>query len=261
MTRKSLNPILAAGALLALPATLSFGAMALDPAPLPGAKQSDAWPSLTLFDYPGYGGFPGSGAWPGPMQSATPNAGNNGDAYLTKVANGPGGGPYPASGSIYYGGFSAEVNYNGGTLAVTDSTPVSGLSNIVFQIQIGEAWTYDFLNHELPTLSYTAGSESATGVAATSSFVLEKFYNGTVEMPTGDEDIFINTYLLQWDLSGVTEPITSFSISFTGVQHAQLYALQLDQSDTFQAVPEPGTAALAVLGGAFVLLRRPRSRR
>ena len=74
-------------------------------------------------------------------------------------------------------------------------------------------------------------------------------------------------YLLQWDLSGVAETINAFSIQFTGVQHAQLYALQLDQSSVYSPVvsaspvPEPSSfAALAGLGAiGFAALRRRRS--
>ncbi len=76
----------------------------------------------------GYGTFPGSGNWPAPIQS---NVG--GDATLNKTANGAGGGPYPASGSIYFGGFSGDQNVNGGTLAVTDNSPVANLQTVVFQ--------------------------------------------------------------------------------------------------------------------------------
>lgn len=252
------NRILLGGALLALSAITSFGQMALVDYDLPGNEQSNVWNSLTAASYPGYGGFPGSGAWPGPMASQVATGG--GDATLNKISNGTGGGPYPASGSMYYGGFSGDINNDGGTLAVVDNSPIANLSNIVFQIQIGEAWTYDFLDHELPTLTYTTGLGTVVGLAASNSSILEKFYNGTVEMPTGEEDIYINTYALQWDLSGVTEPITSFSISFTGVQHAQLYKLSVEQSDTYvQAVPEP-TSAVLFAAGAVVALSRCRRR-
>lgn len=229
---------------------------------LSGTTQYDGWLGLTAGNNPGYPGFPGTAPWPGPIGS---NQAGSGDAGLLKIANGIGGAPYPASGSIYYGGFSGDVNNNGGTLAVSDNTPVANLANVVFQIQIGEAWTYDFFNHVQPTLSYNGGAQD---IAATGSFVLEKFYNGTVTMPTGDEDVFINTYLLQWDLSGISGPITDFSIQFTGVQHAQLYSLRLDQSDVYipygdvvATTPEPSTQALMGMGfAALPLLRRIRKR-
>ncbi len=224
---------------------------------LSGTTQNDVFTALTNPPVTGFPGFPGTGAWPNPIES---NIG--GDAQLIKVSNGTGGGPYPASGSIYYGGFSGAVNNNGGTLAVTDSTPVEGLANVVFQLQIGEAWTYDLYQPDagdpdsvLPVLNYNGGSQQLR--PATSLFI-ERFYNGTVAMPTGDEAVYINTRLLQWDLSDISDPITSFSVSFTGVQHAQLYSLRLDQSDTFTAVPEPATIGMLAATGLMALRRRRR---
>ncbi|EAQ81548.1 hypothetical protein DSM3645_28242 [Blastopirellula marina DSM 3645] len=225
----------------------------IDPG-LSGNTQYDEWTnnSLTIAGSPGYPGFPGSGAWPNPIGSDL-----GGDATLNKTANGTGGGPYPASGSIYYGGFSGDINNNGGTLAVADATPISNLQTVSLQIQIGEAWTYDFYNEVLPTLSYNGGAQS---VAPTTSSLLEQFYNGTVEMPTGPEDVFINTYLLTWDLSGIVGTIADFAVSFTGVQHAQLYTLRLDQSDQVSATPEPGSLALllGIVPAAAWCMRRRR---
>lgn len=232
--------------------------MALIDPSLPGNTQYDEWVSgsLTVATNPGYPSFPGNGAWPAPIGSSAPGSA---DAELSKVDNGTGGGPYPAGQSIYYGGFSGAFNNDGGTLAVTDSTPIAGLSNLVFQIQIGEAWTWDFLDAVLPTLSYNGGSQNLPG---NSSWKLEQFFNGTVAMPTGDEPVYINTYLVQWDLSSAG-PITDLSIEFTGVQHAQLYAMRLDQYDAFEpyVVPEPGSMMLAGTAGLGLLFAARRTRR
>ena len=239
--------------------TYTPGQALTDPG-LVGNTQYDGWIGLTSSNYPGFGGFPGTSDWPGAIGSNRTadnqfNAAEPGDAELVKVANGNGGGPYLAGGSIYFGGFSADINNNGGTLAVTDTTPVDDLNNVVFQIQIGEAWTFDFLDEALPTLSYNGGDQQ---LAATTTLITERFYNGTVDMPTGPEDVFINTYMLQWDLTGVAEPITDFSVEFTAVQHAQLYGLQLDQSDVYTPVPTPGALACAAAAGLIATRRRRR---
>jgi hypothetical protein len=221
---------------------------------LTGTTQYDAWSttSLTSAANPGFPGFPGTGTWPGGIGSSS-----GGDADLTKVANGVGGAPYPAGGSMYYGGFSGDFNLDGGTLAVVDQTTVADLANVVLQVQIGEAWTYDFFNDVLPVLSYNGGAQA---LAATYSIVASREYVDTVQMPTGPEDVFKNTYLLQWDLTGLAEAVTSLSIQFTGVQHAQLYGLRLDQSDVYTslapaAVPEPASMSLLFCGVAALAWR------
>jgi PEP-CTERM motif len=238
-------------------ATFVPGASIVDPG-LSGNIDSDVWTNagLTGAANPGYGGFPGTSAWPGPIQSS-----QGGDAGLVKVANGAGGGVYPISSGLYFGGVSSVGNTLGGTLAVQDATALAGLANVVFQIQIGEALGYDFFNHALPVLSYNGGSQN---LAATVWQVTDQTPNGTFPVPGGGTaPIYINTYLLQWDLSGISG-ITDFSISFSGVQHGQVYALRLDQSDVYgnggtaPAVPEPASLALLGCGVAalFVKLRK-----
>ena len=211
---------------------------------LPGTTQFDGWTnsSLLFSANPGFPGFPGSGAWPSAIGSDAPGSG---DATLLKTANGTGGGPYPAGGSLYYGGFSGDINNDGGTLTVTDSSPVAGLANVIFQLDIGEAWTYDFWNNALPVLNYNGGGQN---LAPSNAVLLNKYDNGPVTMPTGEETVYINTHLLQWDLSSIGDgPVTSFSVSFTGVQHGQVYALQLNQGSEYIAVPEPATIGLVGL--------------
>lgn len=231
------------------------GAALVDPG-LTGNTEYAGWVGLTIANYPGYPGFPGSGAWSTPMAA---NQAGSGNATLNKTANGTGGGPYPASGAIYFGGFSDVVNNNGGTLTVTDTTPVPGLQTVAFQVSIGEAWAHDFFNDVQPTLSYNGGAQN---LAATTSLLTDQFFNGTVEMPTGTENVYINTYLLTWDLSAIGELFGSIAMKFNGAQHAQVYALQLDQSDAL-AIPEPGSFALAAMGavGLLVVARKRSIRR
>lgn len=189
---------------------------------------------------PGYGGFPGTAAWPGPIQSPV-----GGDAYLYKISNqnnaalGAGsGGPFPSGAGIYYGGAGSTPNTNGGTLSVKDEMPVLELSTVTFQIQIGQAFGYDLLNNDLSLVKLHYTTETGSGeLSANYSSLLNRFYNGAVDMPTGEggsmqpEDIYVNLWGLQWDLSGISG-ITSFEIQFIGVEHASLTQLQLDQSSS-----------------------------
>lgn len=223
---------------------------------LEGTSTIDKWTNLSSVALSGTGGFPGTTMW-GP-QNSQPGSTEQGGAKLMKISNGTNnaGGPYAASASIYFGGLSPNINENGGTLGIVDDTPVDNLATVVFQIEIGEAWTYDFFDHVLPELTYTIeGDDSVYHLEATYASVISKVDNGTVTMPSGEEQVYINNYLLQWDFGAVTGVVASFSINFTGVQHAQLYAMQLDQSDIYAsvaAVPEPAT--FSYVAGCLVLL-------
>lgn len=247
-------PALMAAAFALAASTVQADPMDLiDPA-LPGSTAYSEWTSFTPSSYPGYGNFPGLGSWPSPMA----DQGGDAEAVLTKVSNGTGGGPYPASSALYFGGVSSTPNTNGGTLSVIDTAALAGLKQVTFQIQIAEAWGYDFWNDAFPTLSYNGGSQALT---ATSRADLERYPNGSMTVPGGGEvDISINTYLLSWDLSGVSDPISSFAITFTGVQHALVYKLRVDESDAVAvaAVPEPSSMAMLAGGGALTLLARRR---
>ena len=221
---------------------------------LPGTTSYDGWENMTSGNYPGYPGFGSSAAWPSPIGS---NTTNSGDAVVNKVS----GTANPAGASLYSGVYAnTPPNTFGSTLVVSDTTVPLNLKNVVFQIDIGAASGYDFYNGVLPTLSYNDGGQNIT---ATYSTILSQVQDGTFTNPdTGlDEPVYITLYGLQWDLSSVSTPINSIQISWSTVQHSQVYSLRLDQSDTFvQAIPEPSTWFLLSLSitalVAFRLHRR-----
>lgn len=234
--------IILLGAIGASAGSMAHAAL-IDPA-LPGNTQYDAWSPISNVEFPNRGSFPGGGAWAGGDMGS--NASGSGDAVITKVS----GNAYVATGSIYFGSFANQPNGYAGTIAVSDATPVSGLSNLVLQIEIGEANGYDFFNQVLPTLNYNGGGQA---LAATTAQIIDQVQNGTFTNPETNEEepIFVNTWLLQWNLTGIVDAITSFSIPVNGVHHAQIYAVRLDQSDQ---LPEP--ASLSLLGAGLVLMMR-----
>jgi len=218
-----------------------------------GTSDIDGWANINTANFSGYGFFPGSSAWPGPIGS---NVLGSGDADLGRVSGGSsGGGPFLSSTSIYFGSFAQVPNALGGTLRVSDSTPLANLKTLVFQIQIGEATGYDL--YSAPALKINSGSSI---VSPLFSGILNRFQSGTYPSPvTGlDEPVYVNTRGYQWDVSSLGA-VTSFTIDFSGVTHSQIYALQLNQSSSFFAtavVPEPGVVGFLTVGACFFLIRR-----
>jgi hypothetical protein len=221
-----------------------------------GSSGSDAWVNVNSMNFSGYGGFPGSSAWPAPIGS---NGIGSGDAELSKVAGSPtGGGPFLSSTSIYFGNFAQVPNALGGTLRVSDSTPLVDLKTLVFQIQIGEATGYDLYSPSgAPSLKINGGTSVVNPLF---SGIIKRYQNGTFTSPeTGlDEPVFVNTRGYQWDVSSFG-PVTSFTIDFSGVTHSQVYGLQLDQSSYFLStavIPEPNVGGLILAGACFFIFRR-----
>ena len=221
-----------------------------------GNSSFDGWNNLNNATFSGYGGFPGSSPWPAPIGS---NAGGSADAILSRVAGSPtGGGPFLSSSSIYFGNFAQVPNALGGTLRVSDPTPLGNLQTLIFQIQIGEVLGYDFFDPTGgPVLKINGGASSVNPVFAG---VLDRFQNGVFTSPdTGlDEPVYINTWGYQWDVSPLGA-ISSFTIDFSGVTHSQIYELQLDQSSqvfSTALIPEPSVFSLSLVGALAWLARR-----
>ena len=218
-----------------------------------GSSGSDAWVNVNSANFSGYGGFPGNSPWPAPIGS---NGAGSGDADLSRVAGSPtGGGPFLSSSSIYFGNYAQIPNALGGTLRVSDSTPLANLKTLVFQIQIGEATGYDL--YSAPTLKINGGSSI---VNLLFSGILNRYQSGTFFSPATelDEPVYVNTRGYQWDVSSLGA-VTSFAIDFSGVTHSQIYGLQLDQSSSVfstAVIPEPNVGGLILAGACFFLFCR-----
>ena len=218
-----------------------------------GSSGSDAWVNVNSANFYGYGGFPGNAPWPAPIGS---NGTGSGDADLSRVAGSPtGGGPFLSSSSIYFGNYAQIPNALGGTLRVSDSTPLANLKTLVFQIQIGEATGYDL--YSAPTLKINGGSSI---VNLLFSGILNRYQSGTFFSPATelDEPVYVNTRGYQWDVSSLGA-VTSFAIDFSGVTHSQIYGLQLDQSSSVfstAVIPEPNVGGLILAGACFFLFCR-----
>lgn len=197
-----------------------------------GSTSFDGWANINSANFSGYGGFPGNSVWPNPIGS---NIGASGDSELARVAGSPtGGGPFLASDSIYFGSFAQVPNALGGTLRVSDMTPLPNLKTLVFQIQIGEADSYDFHDPSGYPVLKVNGQANAVG-ASFEPVLLGRYQNGSFFSPETqqEEPVYVNTWAFQWNLAEGTT-VASFQIEFSAVTHAQVYALQLDQTSALQ---------------------------
>jgi hypothetical protein len=195
----------------------------IQPLTFSGPQATDGW-VIDFIDYPQsmYSGQPGINDWKRPMIA---NRGSK-EGVLTKVANGVGGGPYPAD-HLYFGGRSLERNTFGGTIKLA-VTPLPSLKKIVLQVQVTDAFGLDFYQPggAPDLLLNTTTSVATSSIVRTQHEVLDPVnYTGTLE------DLYLNTYRYEWDVSLIQVPITSVEIQMSAVQHAEIYALQVDQAD------------------------------
>lgn len=213
-----------------------------------GSTTYSAWSNINSFNYFGYGSFPGNQPWPAPIEA------NEGSPIptLNRIAGSPtGGGPFLASESIYFGSFTQVPNALGGTLRISDSLPLFDFKTIVFQIQIGEATGFDFYQ---PTGFPKLSINGTTAVNATYTNLVNRFQNGVFPSPeTGqDEPVYVNTWAYQWNVPS-PPAFDNYEIDFSGVTHAQVYALRLDSTSVLQStpvIPEPSTLGLLALAAA-----------
>ena len=211
-----------------------------------GASSFDGWVNMNSSSFPGYGGFPGSSTWPAPAAS---NASGSGDAELVRVGGATGGGgPFFAGDSLYFGSFVQVANALGGTLRVSDLTPVAGVKTIALQIKIGEAVGYSFQTPGgYPVLKRNGQTNAYTPAYAS---LINRYQSGTFDSPeTGEEPIYVKTIGYQWNVESVG-PVNSIQIEFSAVTHAQIYEIRLDQTDVVQsrAVFIPGFLQLIGIG-------------
>jgi hypothetical protein len=179
-----------------------------------------------------------------PTTPAESNASNSGDAKLVRVS----GSAIFASESLYFLSYQQVANALGGTLRVSDPTPVAGVKTITLQVEIGEAVGYGFQRPGgYPVLKING--QPAT-YAPAHAMLLNRYDNGEYESPeTGWEPVYVKTLGYQWNVESLG-PINSLQIDFSAVTHAQIYEVRLDQSDVAQsgAVFVPRFLALAGIG-------------
>ncbi|MDF7807268.1 PEP-CTERM sorting domain-containing protein [Pontiellaceae bacterium B12219] len=194
---------------------------------LGGNVSYDGWDNLTGTENPGVGSYPGAAAWPfaiGSMETGS------GDAALMKES----GTGYPGSAGIY--------SSAGGVFSISDSTALANVQTIVLAFDYGAGSTPSFTSGPSLTLN---GSTVLGAADRTLSL-------GSREDTIAGNEVTIFTEIYQWDLQA-EGTVNSFSVEYDVGEHAQQYAIQLEQSDVYSAaIPEPATMAL--FGGAGLAL-------
>ncbi|WFB37749.1 PEP-CTERM sorting domain-containing protein [Kiritimatiellota bacterium B12222] len=193
---------------------------------LTGTTSLNGWEGLNNSYYDAVthgGGYPGAAAWTNPMVANEGEA----DAQLMKVS----GTAYPASSSLYTSG--------GAVLSLSDLSALTDLETIVFSIAIAPGTGGGVVTGP----SLTLNGSTLIG-AATTTWDL-----GSTSATIGGFEVTQTTYSYQWDLSGFGSTIHDFDLRFETGEHAQTYAMQLDQGDTYSlaspnAIPEPSSLVL-----------------
>lgn len=172
-------------------------------------------------------------------------------------------------------GYHASAGYYSwmGDFGATASTSAAfDIQNVVFQLvmmQNPDFSIYEILNYDgnylpgfSPEAGYTGGpilnyNGGTQGIQATLSAVVAGPSYETIGPMEGD----VASFAWQWDLSGITDEISSISITAPIPIHQSTVEARIDSSNVYtQVVPEPSTYAailgLATLGVAMILRRR-----
>lgn len=178
-------------------------------------------------------------------------ADSDGGAKLQRLT----GGFYPASFGLYSWSTDSAFGLNVAS-AIADLGSVTLQSFVTVDTSQGVTGLSSAAY--LPTLSYNGGTQKLAAVY-TLTPVSGGFGMDGEPLPASPTNP--NYGVFTWDLSGVTTPITSFSVNFGLTTHASALAFQLDQT-AVAAVPEPETYALMLAGiglVGFVARRRHRA--
>lgn len=190
---------------------------------LPGTVETATWTGLNNSN---------STAVAGPHAG---DAGSTSSAVFSVVSGSP---SYTSTGSGIYSGFMGA----GAVFAISDASPITGLETLVFQMTLNQDPT-------LVSLFINGSTDPVAALPATHSVKIEAGANFE--------------YAWQFDLSGVAEPITSYSFQFSTALHTLISStssipVSVHAGDSYvQVIPEP-TAGLLGLAGAGLLFTRRR---
>lgn len=170
--------------------------------------------------------------------SLTPDAGSS-TGSMTIGAPG-----YQAS----VGTYSFSTDYS----ITVNQTSTFDLQTAVLQVDIAMNPAYTLPYGTGPLLSYNGGTQNLAASLFTT--------NGTELRNTSFGPMNYTGGAWQWDLSGITEDITSLTITMPVSVHSSISAVRVDSgSSNLAVVPEPSMLGLSLLGGGLLVARRRRA--
>lgn len=204
---------------------------------LPGSSETALWTSFNSSNYTSAAGFPSHPTATNPWPNAlTPDSESILDSSFNKIS----GGGYFASSSLYDAGTP-------GTFKAISPTALAGLETVIFQADVGSLLTVP------PILSYNGGTQLLSPDFSTNMDGEYLTGFGGPPSPTTNQ-------AWQWDLSGVSESITEYSIEWSTNPHGTIYELNLAEGNSFaQVIPEPSLPILCLISLTFAALRRRRA--
>ncbi|MDX2081481.1 MAG: PEP-CTERM sorting domain-containing protein [Terrimicrobiaceae bacterium] len=208
---------------------------------LPGTSTQGNWAGMTAANYPGYPTFfTTNSPWPNPIAQTS----GTGGMSLNKTS----GNGFPSNGGGIY---SAGNVPGGGSYAISAPTALTSLETIVFQLEIeglGSNWTSVASGI---SLNYNGGSQAlAPGFS--------QLISSTPLPPQFGQPANRFYVAYQWDLSSIAS-ISSWQLNYNASEHSIARAIQINQGDTYAAIPEPSTwALLGIAAGTLLAGRRNR---
>jgi len=154
-------------------------------------------------------------------------------------------------GGIY--GFFSQTHFQ-----INSVVPLTGMQSLVVQLALAEGEGGVTLV-AAPTLTVVTSNGTVSNIAATYSLLASSTAATILGMTTN-----VDLLNYQWDLSGISGTISSYTVSWQMPAHGIYYGQEVTESTAVHAnnvlVPEP-SAGIAVIGGAAMLMAFRRIRR
>ncbi len=152
-------------------------------------------------------------------------------------------------------GYQASVglySFSSSYSTTASHTSTVDMQNVIFQVDASINTTFAFPFSGGPLLSFNGGAQNI----AASYFSL----NGTENRVTSFGPQTYTGGAWQWDLSGVTDTITSVMVMSPFSVHTSVSGQRIDASGSFSVMPIPEPSAMGLIGlsGGLWLARRRR---